>query len=109
MEGKIIMCVISLMCAALFFGIGLYAKKSHKPMGFWSGSKVDASKITDITKYNKANGNMWQLYSLFYFGSALSAFLSPIISAILLIIGCTLGFVFLIVVYNKICGKYMTH
>ena len=109
MEGKIIMCVISLMCAALFFSIGSYAKKSHKPMGFWSGSKVDASRISDIKKYNNANGIMWQLYSLFYFGSAFSAFLSPIISAILLIMDCTLGFVFLIVGYNKICGKYMIH
>ena len=109
MAGKIIMCVVSLICAILFFGIGVYAKKSNKPVGFWSGGpQIDASKITDIKKYNKANAIMWQLYSLFYFGSALSAIFSPIISAVLLMAGCTLGLVLLIVAYNKICKKYMT-
>ena len=108
MAGKIIMCVISLICATLFFGIGVYAKKSNKPMGFWSGGpQIDASKITDMKKYNNENAIMWQVYSLFYFGSALSAILSPIISAILLIVGCTLGVGLLIVAYNRICKKYM--
>ena len=108
MVGEIIMCVISLLCAMMFFGIGIYAKKSNKPMGFWSGSKIDASKITDIQMYNNDNAMMWKLYSLFYFGSALSAILSPLISAIIIIISCTLGFGILIIVYNKICKKYMT-
>ena len=108
MEGKIIMFVISLICAVLFFSIGVYAKRSNKPVGFWSGGpQIDASKIIDIEKYNKANAIMWQYYSLFYFGSALFAFFSPIISAVLLMIGCTLGIGLLIVLYNKICKKYM--
>ena len=107
MAGKIIMFIVSFICAILFFGIGLYAKKSIEPMGFWSNAQTDASKITDIQKYNHENGIMWQSYSLFYFCSALSAILSPMISAILLIISCTLGFGLLIVVYNKICKKYM--
>ena len=108
MAGKIIMFIISLICAFLFFGIGVYAKKLNKPMGFWSGSKVDASKITDVKEYNNANGIMWQLYSLFYFLSAISSFLNPMISAICIIIGCTLGLGLLIVAYNKICKKYMS-
>ena len=108
MEGKIIMLIISLICAVLFFSIGVYAKKSNKLVGFWSGGpQIDASKITDIEKYNKANAIMWQHYSLFYFGSALSAIFSHIISAILLMIGCTLGLGLLVVAYNKICKKYM--
>lgn len=107
MGGKIIMCIISLMCAFMFFSIGIYAKKINKPMGFWSGLQIDGSKIIDIKKYNNANGNMWQFYSLFYFVSAISAIFYPIISVILLIINCTLGLVFLIVFYNKICKKYM--
>ena len=108
MEGKIIMFVISLICAVLFFSIGVYAKRSNKPVGFWSGGpQIDASKIIDIEKYNKANAIMWQYYSLFYFGSALFAFFSPIISAVLLMIGCTLGIGLFIALYNKICKKYM--
>ena len=108
MAGKIIMCIISLICAVLFFEIGVYAKKSNKPMGFWSGApQIDSSKITDVKKYNNTNAVMWQLYSLFYFGSALSAIFSPIVSAILLIVACTIGLGILIVAYNKICKKYM--
>ena len=108
MEGKITMFIISLICAVLFFGIGVHAKRSNKPVGFWSGGpQIDASKITDIEKYNKANAIMWQHYSLFYFASALFAIFSPIISAILLMIGCTLGIGLLIALYNKICKKYM--
>ena len=108
MEGKIIMFIISLICAALFFSIGVYAKRSNKPVGFWSGGpQIDASKITDIEKYNKANAIMWQHYSLLYFGTALVALFRPIISAILLIIACTLGIGLLIALYNKICKKYM--
>ena len=107
MAGKIIMCIISLLCAIMFFCIGIYAKKSSKPMGFWSGSQIDASKITDIQKYNNDNAIMWKIYSLFYFGSSVSAIFSPLVSAILIIISCTLGLGFLIVAYNKICKKYM--
>ena len=107
MAGKIIMFIISLLCAIMFFCIGIYAKKSSKPMGFWSGSQIDASKITDIQKYNNDNAIMWKIYSLFYFGSSVSAIFSPLVSAILIIISCTLGLGFLIVAYNKICKQYM--
>ncbi|MBR5143647.1 MAG: hypothetical protein IKW53_01230, partial [Clostridia bacterium] len=71
------------------------------------GSQIDASKITDIQKYNNDNAIMWKIYSLFYFGSSVSAIFSPLVSAILIIISCTLGLGFLIVAYNKICKRYM--
>ena len=58
MADKIIMCIISLICAFMFFGIGVYSKKISKPMGLWSGTEVDGSKIIDIKKYNNANGNI---------------------------------------------------
>ena len=46
MEGKIIMFVISLICAVIFFSIGVYAKRSNNPVGFWSGGpQIDASKL----------------------------------------------------------------
>lgn len=106
MAGEIIMCIISLICAFMFFGIGVYARKTDKPMGFWSGSEINASEITDIPKYNKENAIMWQVYSLFYFGSALAAIFAPIASAILLTLGCTIGLWPLTVAYNKIYKKY---
>ena len=107
MAGKIIMCIISLLCTIMFFCIGIYAKKSSKPMGFWSGHQIDASKITDIQKYNNDNAIMWKIYSMLYFASALSAIFSPLVAAVLIIISCTLGLGVLIVAYNKICKQYM--
>ena len=53
MGGKIIMWIVAFGCAILFFSIGVYAKRLKKPMWFWSGVEVDASKITNIPKYNK--------------------------------------------------------
>lgn len=106
MAGKIIMWTVTFGCAILFFAIGVYAQKLKKPMWFWSGSEVDASKITDVTRYNKENGVMWQLYSLWYFAAGLAEFWNPIISLIFLVLSCTVGIALLIGSYNKIYKKY---
>ena len=53
MIGKIIMCIVSFGCGILFLAIGSYAKRLEKPMWFWSGSEVEASKITDIKNTTK--------------------------------------------------------
>ena len=55
MAGKIIGFIVALGCGIMFYYIGVYAKKLDTPMWFWSGTKVDASKITDVKKYNRAN------------------------------------------------------
>ena len=72
MAGKIIMWVVAFSCGALFFGMGVYARRLKKPMWFWSGTDVDPSEITDVKKYNRANGTMWQVYAMFYFGSGVA-------------------------------------
>ena len=106
MIGKIIMCIISFGCGILFFAIGSYAKRLEKPMWFWSGSEVDATKITDVKKYNKANCIMWQSYSLFFWLSGILEFFTPIFAVIFLFVGSTFGSLILIFVYNKILEKY---
>lgn len=108
MAGKIIMWTVSFGCAILFFAIGVYAKKLKKPMWFWSGSEVDPSQIIDVKQYNKENGIMWQLYSLWYFAAGLAEIWNTIIALVLLVLSCTAGIAILIGSYNKIYKKYST-
>ena len=106
MAGKIIMWVVCFGCAILFFAIGIYARKLKKPMWFWSGSEVPASQITDVAQYNKENGIMWQLYSLWYFAAGLAEIWSSLLAVIILVGSCTVGIVPLVYSYNKIYKKY---
>lgn len=106
MAGKIIMWLVSFGCAFLFFAIGVYARKLKKPMWFWSGSEVDASQITNVTQYNKENGIMWQLYSLWYLAAGLAEIWNTILALILLVLSCTVGIAILILSYNRIYKKY---
>lgn len=91
MAGKMIMWAVSFGCAILFFCIGVYARKLEKPMWFWSGSEVDAAKITDVKQYNKENGVMWQLYSLWYFAAGIAEIWNSILALILLVVNGNLN------------------
>ena len=106
MAGKMIMYSVCFCCAILFFAIGVYAQKMKKPMWFWSGSEVDPSQITDIKQYNKENGIMWQIYSLWYFAAGLAEIWNTIASLILLVLSGTIGLAVLVRSYNKIYKKY---
>ena len=106
MAGKIIWWIVCFGCAGLFVGIGAYAKKLKTPMWFWSGSEVDPSLITDVRQYNRENGIMWQLYSLWYFAAGLAEIWSTILALVILILGCLVGSGLLICHYNRICKKY---
>ena len=106
MAGTIIWCITVFGCAFLFLGIGIYAEKLEKPMWFWAGTNVDPSKITDVKAYNKENGRMWKIYSLWYFASGIVYFWNEGISVALLVLGCTLGIGILVATYNKIEKKY---
>jgi len=106
MAGKIIMCAVCFGCAALFFAIGVYAKKIEKPMWFWAGSQVDPAKITDVPAYNRENGIMWQLYALWYLAAGIAAFWSSILAVVFLVLGCSVGIALLVSSYLKIEKKY---
>ena len=108
MNDKIIMWLVCFGCAILFFVIGVYSKKRKMPMWFWSGSEVKESEITDVKQYNKENGIMWQLYSLWYFAAGLAEIRSTIASAVILVLSCTVGLGLLIYTYNRIYKKYKT-
>lgn len=106
MAGKIIMWAVCFGCAILFFSIGIYAQKMKRPIWFWSGSEVDPSQIMDVKQYNKENGTMWQVYSLWYFAAGLAEFWNTILALIFLVLSCTVGIALLIGSYNRIYEKY---
>ena len=68
--------------------------------------KTDPSLITDVRQYNRENGIMWQLYSLWYFAAGLAEIWSTILALVILILGCLVGSGLLICHYNRICKKY---
>ena len=103
---KIIWFVIMIPLSAFFTIIGIYAIKRKKPMWFWSGSEVKESEITDIPKYNRANGIMWIVFSLGFWISTFIGifkveFAGPMVAAT-----CLIGIPFLIIAYNHIYNKY---
>ena len=106
MAGKIIFSSVALACGLLFFFIGVYAKRIKKPMWFWSGTEVDGTKITDIKRYNRANGTMWQIYSVLFFISGIIEFWNGIIALIILVFSSTVGTFGLVYAYNRIYKKY---
>ena len=106
MAGKIILWIVCFGCGILFFCIGIYAKRLKKPMWFWAGTEVDAAKISDVKAYNRENGVMWQLYSLWYFAAGVAEFWIPLLAVALLVSGCTVGMIFLVGTYLKIYKKY---
>ncbi len=97
---------VSIGCALLFVGIGIYAIRRDKPMWFWSGSTVDPESITDVKAYNKANGIMWLLYSLWYWGASVGWCFNHNLGIALLMLGSTLGGGLLAVIYTYIHRKY---
>ena len=75
-------------------------------MHFYSGSEVDASSITDIKAYNRANSKMWNTYALWYLLSTFAHALSPMLAVIMLMFACTIGIGILVYVYSRILNKY---
>ena len=106
MEEKIIMWLATFGCAALFFGIGIYAEKLKKPMWFWAGSKVDPFEIADIQQYNKENGILWKWYSLGYAAAGIAEIWSTLVASAILVLVSTVGVIPLILAYRRIYNKY---
>ena len=102
----VIWLAITLSCAALFTGIGIYAWRKEKPMGFYSGIAVRESEISDVPAYNRANGRMWIGFSCVFWISALLGIANVGAAGIVLTVGCLVGCVCLLLVFNNIYNRY---
>ena len=102
---NIIVFGVTLFCALIFEGLAIWCFKSKKPVNFWSGEKIPESSISDIKKYNHANGVMWLIYGILWLISAIFGLYSAGIAGIGIGI-CCLGVLVLIPIYSKIRKKY---
>ena len=95
MVGKIIMLACMWVCAGLFLGFGLYARRRKEPMWFWAGEKVPRQAVTDVPAYNRAHSRMFVLYSLPWWLGGLLGLAHPLAAAAAALLACT-GFCVLI-------------
>jgi hypothetical protein len=106
MAGDIIWYVTMFGCAALFVGIGVYARRLEKPMWFWSGSQVNPADISDVKAYNEENARMWIGYSLWYWAAGVLWIWNNGVGLAALIAGCSVGIAILIGTFQRIEKKY---
>ena len=92
--------------SAFFTGNGIFAWKRKKPMWFWSGSEVKAWQLTDVAAYNRANGWMWIVFSLFFWAAAVLGLFNDSAAGVLLALACLMGIPGLVIAYKKIFQKY---
>ena len=110
--GVILMTFVNLMCAGIFYGIGVWAQKRKDPMHFYSGTTVDPKTISDVPAYNRENSRLWKQYSIPFWLCAGCAFGSiwveglMTVSIVLLVLGCTVGIGWLVLKYNRILKAY---
>ena len=110
--GIILITFVNLLCAGIFYGIGMWAQKRKDPMHFYSGTTVDPRTISDVAAYNRENARMWKTYSVpFWFCSVCSVASIWVeslmkVSITVLVLSCTLGGGWLILKYHKILKAY---
>ena len=109
--GIVIMVVSCWGCAALLFGIGVWADHRKAPMNFWAGTEIDPRTVSDIPAYNHENAVMWKVYSIpYWIAGALSLFQAhwcSIAALIMITLACFPGLLVLIYHYRKIENKYI--
>lgn len=98
--------LISWFCGAVLVIIAYSCFKRKTPVNFWSGTEVKKEEVTDVKKYNFANGIMWCIYSAFFWFAGLAAMSDKMVSVIFLVLGCTVGLIGLLLGYGWIKRRY---
>ena len=104
--GIIVMIFCCLICGGTFLCLGIWAKKSKKPVHFYTGTTVDPQKVSDISAYNLENAKMWMIYSVPFWVSGVVSLFHVGVAAIIMSAACIPGFLWLIFRYRQICKKY---
>ena len=101
------LCVfINWVCAIVFVFIAFSSFRRKSPMNFWSGTEVREEQVTDVKKYNYANGVLWLGYSLFFWIAGLLSFTDTSYGMLVSVLGCTVGLVYLVLGYRWIKHRY---
>lgn len=104
----IIAFIIWSVLAVTFGVIGIMARKSQKPVGFWANGK--APDITDITGYNRAVSVLWLVFAVLYEIAGVPLLLSrqnspivliPVFGTAALVLGLMIGYIQIEIKYKK--------
>lgn len=92
----------------LFVALGVYTRRSKKPVGFWANAK--APEIKDVKAYNKALSKIWFVFAVLFelMGLPLLAgnsdgalILVPELGTVFLVIGTMFAYTFVENKYRK--------
>jgi len=102
----LILLLVNWVCAGAFVLVGFSCFKDRKPVGFWTGTQIHEDKVTDIKKYNFANGVMWCIYSALFWLAGFISIFNAKNCIIIDIFACTGGLAGLIIGYGWIKRRY---
>lgn len=105
--GLIIWLLATGLCTAAFAAISLWAAKRKTPMHFWSGEKIQAEKVSDISAWNAACAKMWGWYAVAFAVTGLMRLVSEGAAIAMMVLCCTVGVGVLLAVNARIRKKYM--
>ena len=98
--------IASVFAGLVFIAVGIWAFCRKTPMHFWSGTTVSPETITDVKKYNKANGFMWVIASLIFFVAPIIAYKDFNLAIKIFSIAIPSLLVILIISYNLILKHF---
>ena len=106
--GNILFAVCTVGCSISFFCYGRWITRQEKPVGFWANTPFDASRISDVSGYNREYGKLFQGFSIApgLAGLAMLLFFEYL-SLVILILWVVPGIWWLIHRYKAIEKKYI--
>ena len=108
--GEIILFIVCVVMILTYAGFGLYSWRRKTPANFWAGEKIPDEAVSDVKKYNRANGLMWIIYGVLYLIPAIMALFDAASAGFILAAITFAGTPILIFIYVKIIRpKYVSN
>ncbi|MHB1314109.1 MAG: hypothetical protein ACYCX2_01315 [Christensenellales bacterium] len=97
--------VILWIVAALCIGIGFGIKKREKPAYLSRKHKTGNGSIKDFTRYNRAVGQLWQIYGIGWGLTGVLVFASSTLGALLAVLTATAGTIILLGCWQRLSTR----
>ena len=90
----------------VLLGIGIWARKSNKAVGFYTGTKPP--EVTDVRKYNHSVAVLWFVYAGLFelLGLPLLVLKQKVPGFLWCIAGVPVITIVMMIIYNRILRKY---
>lgn len=97
---------VTVIVIIVFGGLAINGFISKTPVNFWAGDEVKPEEISNIKKYNNANGIIWTAFTLPQIAAAVIMPFNSFIAAVVQALGIIVGIPAAIIVYKTIERKY---